>query len=90
MRIVKSQREITTLYEHDCNACTYLGPFFDGADKYDLYICNTQGSIIARYGDDGPDYTSMNGRLLSSVAVHTSLPALREAQVRAKLLGYLE
>ena len=48
-----------TNYIHDCDACTYLGQFAHGK-IYDLYFCGTheRGTVIARYGDDGPDYCS--------------------------------
>lgn len=47
----------TPLYKHDCNECVYLGSY----KKVDLYFCNQWGelkTVIARYSDDGPDYTS--------------------------------
>jgi hypothetical protein len=51
------------LFQHDCDKCEFLGHFFD----HDVYICSPQGfetcvgktaSVIARYGDNGPEYTS--------------------------------
>jgi hypothetical protein len=44
----------TPLYDHDCDACTYLGT----VDGHDLYFCDgTDKTLIARYGIDG-DYKS--------------------------------
>lgn len=45
-------------YVHDCEACTFLGTRL----KADLYSCGSgdRVSLIARYGDDGPDYKSMD------------------------------
>jgi len=50
-------------FTHDCSKC-----FFLGNDLYqsnysiiaDLYYCGNEkgGSVIVRYGDDGPDYES--------------------------------
>lgn len=45
-------------FQHDCDTCTFLGTFFD----HDVYHCGNNmgnGSIIARYGSDGPEYASM-------------------------------
>lgn len=47
-------------YAHDCDHCNYLGRFeWDGQTR-DLYFCGTheRGTVIARFGDDGPDYSS--------------------------------
>jgi len=46
-------------YGHDCTACVYLGRF----EKYDLYVhatgtTNEISTILARYGDDDPEYYS--------------------------------
>jgi hypothetical protein len=42
-------------YEHDCNACVYLGKH----KEFDLYFCDTAfPTIIARFSSDGPDYAS--------------------------------
>lgn len=48
------------IYQHDCQNCEFLGHWFG----YDVWICYSQGdpfptgSIIARFGNDGPDYDS--------------------------------
>lgn len=48
-------------FTHDCSKCQFLGTEHD----HDLYICATRmipglgPSIIARFENDGPDYTSM-------------------------------
>lgn len=45
------------MFTHDCAACSYLG---QGArhpyNAVDVY--RHGGTLIARYGDDGPDYLS--------------------------------
>jgi hypothetical protein len=49
-----------TIYRHDCNRCRYLGAF----RAHDLYYCTAQEkhlgmpTVIARFGNDGPDYVS--------------------------------
>lgn len=43
-------------FTHDCTRCV-----FTGADaEYDFYFCpgSLGGSIIARFGNDGPEYAS--------------------------------
>jgi hypothetical protein len=47
-------------YEHDCDACKFLGKY----GKYDMWYCGgkdarfTSPVPILRYGSDGPDYAS--------------------------------
>lgn len=44
-------------YVHDCDGCTFLGPY----QKYDLYACNLKQpfpTVIARYGNEGGEYQS--------------------------------
>ena len=45
------------LYEHDCEACIYLGAH----NSIDLYLCPHEiggPTVIARYSSYPPDYTS--------------------------------
>lgn len=61
-------------FPHDCARCRYLGPFH----KWDLYYCPVGGlpdTVIARYGENGEDYTS-------GVALSGLHPALAEARYR--------
>lgn len=47
-------------WTHDCKKCEYLGSMFLGRGLADWYECKgSDPSIIARFGDDGPDYWSM-------------------------------
>jgi hypothetical protein len=47
-------------YQHDCSACRFIGQ----VDKYDIWYCppvsayKTGPSLIARYGNDGLEYSS--------------------------------
>lgn len=44
-------------FQHDCDNCIYLGQH----EEYDLYYCTQGGdwpTVIARYGDEGSEYTS--------------------------------
>ena len=66
-------------YVHDYDYCTNLGHF----EEYDLYFCLEPGcypTLIARYGNDGPEY-------LSARLNHEYLPVFSEARQRAKNKG---
>jgi hypothetical protein len=45
-------------FAHDCNSCEFVGQ----ARGYDVYICRafnkSRPSVLARYGNEGPDYIS--------------------------------
>lgn len=66
-------------FTHDCSRCKQLGT----VGKYDLYFCAQTGdwpTVIARYGNAGPEYASGLGSRF--------LP-LRIAELKARLAGYL-
>jgi hypothetical protein len=46
-------------FEHDCEACLFLGRLHDQR-RYDLYYCQGGGepNVLARWSSNGPDYTS--------------------------------
>lgn len=64
-------------YLHDCEECVFLGTH----DRYDLYYCEANPTVIARYGTDG-DY-------LSGLIVAATVPVLAIATVRAITAGVL-
>lgn len=66
----------TPLYKHHCANCTYLGDWEYKGQRHDLYHCPQLGipTVIARYGDEGPAYTS---------GMSSPYPALVEARRRA-------
>ena len=42
-------------FEHDdCSGCHFLGQF----DRYDLYYCTNEPTVICRYSSEGGDYGS--------------------------------
>ena len=53
-------------YTHDCTNCQYLGE--DG--DFDLYACRSVWPVrltfLARYGDDGPEYASLDEEVLET------------------------
>ena len=78
------------IYEHeDCTACMFLGQFTIYANgrneytTYDLYYHDgdLEETVIARYGNDGPDYSS---------GLDSKTIPLRAAQDRAKRFGLIE
>lgn len=49
-------------FQHDCDKCQFLGryecrDYYDEWERYDLYQCEGK-TVIARFGDDGPDFSS--------------------------------
>ena len=72
-------------YKHDCDACRFLGSVTGPNPRLamenpplvtlDLWFCERAelgGSVIARYGNDGPNYNSSPIKLLGA----NSHPAL--------------
>lgn len=48
-------------FKHDCEKCQFVGTF-EGCDGYVCVSPNRTfgaGSVVVRYGDDGPDYASV-------------------------------
>lgn len=52
--IISPVQEEKPRYIHDCDTCVFLGQY----KEYDLYFCSNEPTIICRYSDDGPDYSS--------------------------------
>jgi hypothetical protein len=66
-------------FKHDCDRCVPLGQY----NGHDLYWCqqgNWGPTVIARFGDDGPEYTS-------GMAFVGSVPELTAAASRAHVAG---
>lgn len=55
----------TPSFIHDCTSCTFLGNARIIDCNYDFYFCGQ--TIIARYGDSGPDYTSAPIGMISPI-----------------------
>ncbi len=68
----------STRFEHDCERCAFLGQF----KEYDLYFCPQNGipTIVARWGNGGPEYTS---------GQWSKLPAIKKGIELAKEAGLL-
>jgi hypothetical protein len=64
-------------FVHDCCKCVYTG----SSDTHDFYVCNFHVQenpytfeiirktydVIARFGDDGPEYSSSDNRCVESM-----------------------
>lgn len=81
-------------FVHDCDKCTFL-TIVDGMD---VYVCTGDTmmgtDIIARYGDDGPDYKSVCAYIMAMlVADRTTFldadPHLLAGFAMAKFQGLL-
>ena len=69
------------VFQHDCDLCKFLGHH----NGHDMYFClqgRNSPTVLARYGNDGPDYTSG-----LELAAHVG--PLRVAKVMAEVSGYL-
>lgn len=53
-------------FAHDCDCCTYLGSIAEEV-RYDFYKCGEE--LIARSGDDGPEYQAW-GREVQASAMY--------------------
>jgi len=77
-------------HTHDCENCTYIATIAskDRAGQVaDLYTCANDESrtFIARYGDEGPDYSSLPDFILFNSDVnHHRRHDIQEAYTRYK------
>lgn len=73
-------------WQHDCKSCTFLGTLHEGRDWWDFYYCGQlegiQPTLIARFGDDGPEY-------ISGINPHDTWP-LKVAQTLAAKNGLVK
>jgi len=73
---------INPLHTHDCKSCTFLGPHDHEGQTFDLYYCgkHEDGTVIARYGSDGPEYSS--GLVFAERGIEPYAEALKRAVAR--------
>lgn len=76
-----------TIYAHDCDRCVSLGTIHMHGKAVDLYVCAKAGweSIIARHGNEPPEYTSAPVSVVRSINPEHE-PALAEGLRRADAL----
>lgn len=84
-------------YQHDCEACTYLGtiiypsPLADGTAPFsnaDLYYCGRrkdimEGTLVARHSSDGPDYSSVPVSIVGSLLGNKEMATRTPALIAA-------
>ena len=64
---MKKQKPV---FKHDCDECVFLGHVVE----HDFYYCDKSiTTLVARYGNDGPDYTSGSGEYGGILAVARAL-----------------
>ena len=84
----------TAVWVHDCEKCTYLGQTTYSDKLYDLYVCEEEGSLgptlIARYGSDGPEYTSMPAKLVHPDDIYVDWQGLNPKLLREVQLPLAE
>lgn len=74
------------VYTHDCSHCTFLGSIVSEDTTYDLYHHSSsfEETVIARFGNDGPEYASGAGFSYSG-----NSPELTIARLRAQQKGLM-
>lgn len=81
-RLHTEMKVVGPVFTHDCESCRFLGHY----DGNDLYYCHPKTqllpTVVARFGDDGPEYTS-------AVPVLQLHPSLAEAARLARSQGLL-
>jgi hypothetical protein len=88
----------TPTFKHDCNNCVFLGGITAGGRLADLYYCDgevARPTVIARYSDDGPDYSSglafgdldMAGEIVAGTGHIAELVVARELAIRADYIN---
>jgi len=56
MLAVLVSHNVKPTFEHDCSHCRFIAHI----DGHDAYVCKTDlNSIVLRYGNDGPEYSSL-------------------------------
>jgi len=71
------------LFQHYCKSCVTLGPYFDAEyGDMDLYWCPESVTVLARFGNDEPEY-------ISGLNLMFHVPSLLRAFTRAFDWGLL-
>jgi hypothetical protein len=83
----------TPQHTHDCTACVFLGRMTTVLSReLDLYFCpagtsSMGGSLVARFGNDGPDYTSIAMDIYNRI--DDPRPFYKQAYEAAKARGLI-
>jgi len=75
-------------FEHDCSDCTFLGH----ENNHDLYFCASEPTIIARFSDEGSEYSSglVFGLSEDHILNKTLRAALSLKEPREKIVDYFD
>jgi hypothetical protein len=88
---------MTPKWKHDCHKCSYLGSTFLQRDLLDWYTCGTgyNKTVIARHGDDGPEYWSLpvdvmrqgdTVRMLDDTQAYSGMQLMAEAMLKKEVV----
>lgn len=74
--IACDSKQVSSFHDHDCPACTFVGKH----NETDLYFCVTGSpSLVARYGDDGPEYSSISIDTYVKLQRHKNANAIHDS-----------
>jgi hypothetical protein len=76
-------------FAHPDSPGVILGRF----EEYDLYLCEQTGlpaTLVARYGNEGHEYSTFNPKLLGIHNLRSAPPCFHVAYERACRLGYAD
>jgi len=82
---------MTPKFEHDCDACDFLGTYLG----CDVYTCGGEQDgnmkdILARYGNDGPEYSSYSFPHLRSLLAKNHDIEINVKQYECVVMPYQE
>lgn len=76
-------------FTHDCDRCRFIGQHGD----FDIYVCARPAdsvlgpTLLARYGDDGPEYASMDASVMRYNLAHLQAHRADVPSTDALLVG---
>jgi hypothetical protein len=80
---------MTPRYQHDCDGCQFQGQHTVGETEVDAYWCPKcdGGSVILRYGDDGPEYASSPHFVLTDAYLNDSTRQSKEFMLMREIVA---
>lgn len=70
-------------FTHDCDGCQFLGRHKRGQAHFDLYYCSKgilNGTLLARYGNEGSEYLSSSVDVLLYAGYQSNDPLIEAAR----------
>ena len=73
-------------FEHDCTKCIFLDSLkLENGNKYDLYYCENEPTVVARYGNEGYEYLSgISYPLIAILAKKLGYDVIRFGEFKTK------